>query len=74
MSHFRVCKNESHVKIINTEPMLGKIPWIRKCQSTPVFLSGKSYGQKSMADYIAHGVHSIRQGLVTKQQQHHNTS
>ena len=30
---------------------VGKIPWIRKWQPTPVFLPGESYGQKSLADY-----------------------
>ena len=28
-----------------------KIPWRRKWQCTPVFLSGKSYGQRSLAGY-----------------------
>ena len=28
-----------------------KIPWNRKWQSSTVFLSGKSYGQRSLADY-----------------------
>jgi len=27
---------------------MGKIPWRRKWQSTPVFLSGESHGQKSL--------------------------
>ena len=55
MSYFRVCKKESHVKIINTEPLLGKIPWRRKCQSTPIFLSGKSYGQRFVTLYRRQG-------------------
>ena len=28
-----------------------KIPWRRKWQPTPVFLPGKSYGQRSLASY-----------------------
>jgi len=28
-----------------------KIPWGRKWQLTPVFLLGKSYGQRSLAGY-----------------------
>ena len=28
-----------------------KIPWRRKCQPTPVFLSGKSHGQRGLAGY-----------------------
>ena len=30
---------------------VGKIPWRRKWQSTPVFLHGKSHGQRSLAGY-----------------------
>ena len=30
-------------------PWVGKIPWRRKRQPTPVFLSGKSHGQRSLA-------------------------
>ena len=30
---------------------VGKIPWRRKYQPTPVFLPGKSHGQRSMAEY-----------------------
>ena len=30
---------------------VGKIPWRRKWQSTPIFLPGKSYGQRSLAGY-----------------------
>ena len=30
---------------------VGKMPWSRKWQPTPVFLPGKSHGQKSLAGY-----------------------
>ena len=30
---------------------VGKIPWRRKWQPTPVFLSGESHGQRSLAGY-----------------------
>ena len=33
------------------DPWVGKIPWRKKWQSTPVFLPGKSLGQRSLADY-----------------------
>ena len=33
------------------DPWVGKIPWRRKWQHTPVFLPGKSYGQRSLAGY-----------------------
>jgi len=31
------------------DPWVGKIPWRRAWQRTPVFLPGESYGQKSLA-------------------------
>jgi len=34
---------------------VGKIPWRRKWQSTPVFLPGKSHGQKSLTGYSPWG-------------------
>jgi len=32
-------------------PWVGKIPWTRKWQLTPVFLPGNSRGQRSLAGY-----------------------
>ena len=32
-------------------PWIGKIPWRRKRQPTPVFLPGESHGQRSLAGY-----------------------
>ena len=32
-------------------PWVRKIPWRRKWQPTPVFLPGKSHGQRSLVDY-----------------------
>ena len=36
-------------------PWVGKIPWSRKWQPTPVFLSEKSHGQRSLAGYSPWG-------------------
>ena len=33
------------------DPCVRKIPWRRKWQPTPVFLPGKSYGQRSLVGY-----------------------
>ena len=33
------------------DPWVRKIPWRRKWQPTPVFLPGKSHGQRSMVGY-----------------------
>ena len=37
------------------DPWAGKIPWRRKWQCTPVFLPGKSHGQRSLAGYSPWG-------------------
>ena len=37
---------------------VGKIPWRRKWQPTPVFLPGESHGQRSLADYSPQGCKS----------------
>ena len=33
------------------DPWVGKIPWRRAWQPTPVFLPGESHGQRSLAGY-----------------------
>ena len=33
------------------DPWVGKIPWRRVWQPTPVFLPGESHGQRSLAGY-----------------------
>ena len=48
-------------------PWDGKIPWWRKWQPTPVFLPGKSHGQRSLAGYHPWG-HRVRYDLATRQQ------
>ena len=35
----------------NFNTRVGKIPWRRIWQPTPVFLLGESHGQRSLADY-----------------------
>ena len=37
-------------------PWVRKIPWRRKWQSTPVFLPGKSHGQRSLVGYSPWGL------------------
>ena len=37
------------------DPWVGKIPWGRKWQPTPVFLPEKSHGQKSLEGYSLRG-------------------
>ena len=51
------------------DPLVVKIPWRRKWQPTPVFLPGKSHGQRSLAVYSPWCHKRARQDLTTKQQQ-----
>ena len=37
------------------DPWVGKIPWRRKWQSTPVFLPGEYHGQRSLVGYSPWG-------------------
>ena len=37
------------------DPWVGKIPWRRKWQPTPVFLPGKSHGRRSLVGYSPWG-------------------
>ena len=37
------------------DPWVGKNPWRRARQPTPVFLPGESHGQRSLADYSLQG-------------------
>ena len=37
------------------DPWVGKIPWRRKRQPTPVFLPGESHGQRSLESYSPGG-------------------
>ena len=50
-------------------PLVVKIPWRRKWQPTPVFLPGKSHGQRSLVDYSPWDHRKVGQDLMTKQQQ-----
>ena len=45
------------------DPWVGKIPWRREWQPTPVLLSGESYGQRSLAGYSVYGVTKSRTRL-----------
>ena len=40
---------------IRLDPWVGKIPWRRKWHATPIFLPGKSHGQRSQLGYSPWG-------------------
>ena len=45
-------------------PCIGKSPWRRKWQPTPVFLPGKSHGKRSLVSYSPWGCKRIGHKLV----------
>ena len=45
----KICKRQRF------NPSVGKIPWRRKWQCTPLFLSGKFHGHRSLMDYSPWG-------------------
>ena len=47
-------------------PGLGRIPWRRNWQPTPVLLPGESHEQRSLAGSIVHGVARVGHDLATK--------
>ena len=46
---------ENQPAVKEFDPWVGKIPWRRKWPPTPVFLPGKSHGQRSLAGYSPWG-------------------
>jgi len=51
------------------DPLVGKVPWRRKWQPTPVCLPGKSHGQRSLVGYCPWGCERVEHDLGTKPQQ-----
>ena len=41
-------------------PVIGKIPWRRKWQPTPIFLPGESHGQRNLVGYSSWGRKRVR--------------
>ena len=50
----KVAQTVKHLPAMQ-ETWFRKIPWRRRWQPTPVFLSGEFHGQRSLADYSAWG-------------------
>ena len=48
LRQYRICL---HCRRPGFHPWVGKIPWRRAWQLTPVFFPGKSHGQRSLAGY-----------------------
>ena len=47
-------------------PWVRKILWRRKWQPTPVFLPGKSHGQRTLGGYSPWGFKRVRHNLATE--------
>ena len=47
-------------------PWVGKVPWRRKWPPAPVFLPGKSHGQRSLAGYYPQDHRRVQHNLATK--------
>ena len=43
-------------KRYRVDPWVGKFPWRKAWQPTPVFLRGESHGQRGLAGYIVHAI------------------
>ena len=67
-----LCGKESACQCRRHEfsPWVGKIPWRRKWQPTPVFLPGKAHGQRNLVSYSPWGRRRLGHDLATQQQQH----
>ena len=56
---------QENLKNLGFDPWVGKIPWRRAWQPTPVFLPEKSHGQKSLAGYSPWGQKELDMTEVT---------
>ena len=48
-------ESSCHCRRCRSDPWVGKFPWSRKWQPTPVFLPGKFHGQRSLVGYSPWG-------------------
>ena len=58
--------NAGDVKRCGFDPWVGKIPWSRAWQCTPIFLPGESYGQRSLVGYSPWGHKESDKAEVTQ--------
>ena len=47
------------------QPWVGKIPWRKEWQPTPVFLPGEPHGQRSLVGYSPWGLKRVRCDRLT---------
>ena len=63
----RQCRRHKRCRF---DPWVRNIPWRRKWQPSPLFLPGKSHGQRSLVVYSLWCGKRVRYDLATKQQQY----
>ena len=56
-------------KRCGSDPWVRKSPWRRKWQPTPVFLPGKSQGQRNLVGYSPWGSKRVGHDLMTEKQE-----
>ena len=56
----QMVKNRLAMQEKGLDPWVRKIPWKKEWQPTPVFLPGKSHGQRGLVDYCPWGRKRIR--------------
>ena len=61
--------NAGDTKRLWFDPWIGKIPWRRKWQPTPIFLPGISHRQRSLVSYSPCGCVKVGHDLATEQQE-----
>ena len=61
------CQHRKYKRCVFS-PWVGKIPWRRKWQHTPVFLPGKSHRQRSLAGYRPWGHKRVGHDWATQPQ------
>ena len=59
-------KNLPASRSCGLDSWVGKIPWRRKWQPTPIFLPGEFHGQKTLAGYGPWSCKRVGHDLVTK--------
>ena len=52
-------KNPPAIQEILIDPWVGKIPWRRAWQPTPVFLLGEFHGERSLVGYSPIGLQRV---------------
>ena len=63
-------KNPPAMPEMQFDPWVGKIPWRRAWQPTPVFLPGESHGQRSLVSYSPQGSKESDTSDTTEATQH----